>query len=170
MTIAGMKMKFLASILLCLGFSTTAMAIVHGGKEFPDFHLSMTHDEDMIISKIISTMGEHNVVYLLKKSKDLRRLGTLIDHVPPLQFLGKVFSDDRLKEAMRHIRANPFKWSGFTDGLIPNMTRDRASGVLYRDLPGFAHFLRCEYSELYKHAYSKNWPAFVEVLIDNSSN
>ena len=62
------------------------------------------------IRKIINTMGEKNLVQLLMKKKELKKLGKRIDQVHPLRFLEIVFSNSKTTHSMREVRKSSFKW------------------------------------------------------------
>ncbi|MFZ4772361.1 MAG: hypothetical protein ACOYK9_00010 [Chlamydiia bacterium] len=125
----------------------------------------MSESEKKASYQIIKSMGDYNIVSLLIRQRELRRLGKMIDHVPPTYFLAYLFSDPVLKQSMRHIRDNYFKWNAFIDGLAPKMEEMARSGVLYQELPYFADFLRINYDNLYERCRQHDWEEFVKQLM-----
>ena len=131
----------------------------------PTFEIKMSETEKRAAYQIIKSMGDYNIVGLLLRQRELRRLGKMIDHVPPTYFLGYVFSDPILKSSMRRIRENYFKWTTFIEGLSPKMDEMARSGLLYQELPQFADFLRINYDNLYERCRQHDWEEFVKQLM-----
>ncbi len=125
----------------------------------------MTDAEKKVAFELIKTMGEYNVISLWLRERHMHRLGRMVEHVPPIYFLAYVFSDPILKNSMRRIRDNYFKWSHFIGGLSPKMDEMARSGALYVELPHFADFLRINYDNLYERCRQHDWEEFVKQLM-----
>jgi hypothetical protein len=129
------------------------------------FEIKMSETEKRAAYQIIKSMGDYNIVSLLLRQRELRRLGKMIDHIPPTYFLGYIFSDPILKNSMRRIRDNYFKWTTFIEGLSPKMDEMARSGLLYQQLPHFADYLRINYDNLYERCRQHDWEEFVKQLM-----
>jgi hypothetical protein len=129
------------------------------------FEIKMSESEKKAAHQIIKSMGDYNYFSLLIRQRELRRLGSMIDHVPPVYFLAYVFSDPLLKASMRKIRDDYFKWYAFIEGLSPKMDEMARSGALYLELPYFADFLRINYDNLYERCRQHDWEEFVKQLM-----
>ena len=110
-------------------------------------------------------MGEKNIALLLCDSIRLNKLGKTIDHVPPLQFVGYILCDQRLKNCLRKMSKSSFKWAQFMNGFGPNMNNEYESGRLFNDLHGFAELVGFDEEVLKGYAHERAWEAFVLALI-----
>jgi len=90
-----------------------------------------------------------------------------VRHVPPLQFLIICIGSDQLKGWMQNIRKSTLKWSGFIGGMSDSMAREKASGRLLQELPGFLLILKKKQQLLaLEQAIEKsNWSGFVDTLL-----
>lgn len=129
------------------------------------FTLNVSDEERANIYEIIHTMGTHGLFSLLKKKSRLEDLGKRIDHVPPLQFLGYIFTDPTLKKDMKSIVKNHFKWSNFVDGLSKTLLRDWNSGKIKPELAGFAELVGKDQSTLRYYLDRNEIDKFVKALL-----
>jgi hypothetical protein len=144
-------------ILICLLVKVNCFA--------DDFSLSLNSSEKYAITEIITAMGEKNLAKLLIDGLRLRRLGDSIEHVPPLQFLGFVLTNPSLKENLKKISKNTFKWSSFIDGLGANMEKELYQGRLIFQLEGFSKLVGGSVNQLEGYVYREEWEAFVKSLL-----
>lgn len=100
--------------------------------------LPITGTEKGLITELLRTMAEDNVVKLLFKQSHLKEIGRLIQPVHPLRFLGTVFSDRRLTRYMSEIRQSNFKWGEFIKGFVDRMRSEARQDNLLPYVPGFA--------------------------------
>lgn len=104
--------------------------------------------EKKVIAHIVTNMADKNVFELLLEKRDMESKGRQINHVHPLRFIGYVFSEPRLKRAMKVIKKNPFKWDGFINGFAGRMREEGARNNLARFIPGFAEHLQVDPAEV----------------------
>jgi hypothetical protein len=147
--------SFLVILIFC--FSTYLKA--------EDFSLNLNNSEKYAISEIISSMGEKNVAKLLLDGFRLRRLGDSIEHVPPLQFLGFVLTNPNLKENLKKISKNTFKWSSFIDAFGGNMEKELYQGKLIFQLEGFSKLVGGSLNQMEGYVYREEWESFVKSLL-----
>ncbi len=129
-----------------------------------EFVLSLNVNEQYAISEIITAMGEKNVAKLLLDSFRLKRLGDSIRHVPPLQFLGFVLTNSKLKDCLKKISKSTFKWSSFIDGFGENMEKEFFQGRLLSQLQGFSKLVGGSKEQLEAYVYQQDWEEFVKCL------
>lgn len=129
-----------------------------------EFVLSLNLNEQYAVSEIITAMGEKNVAKLLLDSFRLKRLGDSIRHVPPLQFLGFVLTNPRLKDCLKKISRSTFKWSSFIDGLGENMEKEFFQGKLLPQLESFSKLVGGSKEQLEAYVYEQDWEEFVKCL------
>jgi len=136
-------------------------------KEFPqkDFFSKVDPNQKEVISEIIITMGSYSLIALGLKKSHLTHLGKKLHDVPPLQFLGWIFSNPSLRKHMRSIRKSSFKWHGFLKGLKPGLEALYHSKTRKEELLRFAHFLSVPAAPLIEKADKQDWQGFVEFLI-----
>jgi hypothetical protein len=129
-----------------------------------EFVLSLYETEQYAISEIVSAMGEKNVAKLLLDSFRLKRLGDSIRHVPPLQFLGFVLTNPKLKDCLKKISKSTFKWSSFIDGFGENMEKEFLQGKLIPQLESFSKLVGGSKEQLESYVYQEDWEEFVKCL------
>jgi hypothetical protein len=129
-----------------------------------EFVLSLNANEQYAVTEIITAMGEKNVAKLLLDSFRLRRLGDSIRHVPPLQFLGFVLTNQRLKDCLKKISKSTFKWSSFIDGFGENMEKEFFHGRLIPQLEDFSKLVGGSKEQLEAYVYQQDWEEFVKCL------
>src|SRR3990167_2482367 len=95
-------MKAVCLLLTCLLLSS------HLSSEWDPQKLQTWEKET--ITDIFTTMAEKSVPSLIFESFRLKKLGDRIHHLPPLQFLGYIMTDPRLKDCIRIIQKSFFKW------------------------------------------------------------
>ncbi len=117
------------------------------------------------IYEIIHTMGTNGLFSLLRKKNHLQNLGKKIYHVEPLQLLAYIVTNPILKEDMREVERNPFKWINFIDGLSKPILKQWKEGDLQSQLPGFAHFVGKDHKDLQKYLEKGKVDEFVVELI-----
>jgi hypothetical protein len=146
--------------------SAVAVLYATGGQEgsFLD-QLPLSHEEQKIIAKIISTIGSKNEILLLLEKRSLERKGKEIEHVHPLRFLSVIFTDRELKAYFRSIRKSHFKWGHLLDGLSRRLEEEADRDNLLRYLPAFSQLLEVNLDVLRVLAHNRDWEAFVTYLL-----
>ncbi|MCI5051742.1 MAG: hypothetical protein MRY21_01235 [Simkaniaceae bacterium] len=143
-------------VLICLTASLRANE--------DDFKIVISSRQQECIYNIIKTMGTHSVFGLLKKKKKLQAMGDEIDNVPPLQFLGVIFTHEELPQYMPKIRSNVFKWSNLIGGLKKTLRSEYESGTLQPQLPAFSKAVGRSYDSLKARLDDGDFDGFVEAL------
>lgn len=133
--------------------------------EDPFLELPIDDNEKKIISSIIITMAEKNVIKLGLMRRTLEKKGKRIHHVHPLRFLGYIFSTPHLKTSMNKIKRSGFKWDGFIDGLSKKMRDEAGDNNLVRYVPGFSRFLNIESEQVMKYIHRQDWEGLVRFLL-----
>ena len=121
--------------------------------------------EQETITDIFLTMSEKTVPSLLFDAFRLTRLGDQIQHIPPLQFLGFLMTDPKLKDCIRIISRSYFKWPPFIEGIQNNMEREACQGSLFSDLAHFAKLVGGDYHKLKALCEQRKWEEFVRALL-----
>ncbi|MBS0584850.1 MAG: hypothetical protein JSR76_00945 [Verrucomicrobia bacterium] len=129
------------------------------------FMLHLKEWEKATIYEIISEVGERNMVMLFLKQRHMNSLGDSVRHVPPLQFLGFVLTDDYLKDCLQKISDHPIKWSYFIDGFGKNMQNEFNKGKIIEDLPGFSELVGSAYEKLLFFSTEGEWDRFVRATL-----
>lgn len=138
-----------------------------GSKDLSYFELTCTEADKKNIGFIIRTMAENGKISLLFKQGELKRIGEEINHVHPLRFLGTIFSDPHLKQCMREIYTDYFKWNGFMDGLGPSLTNQASQGKLMQYLNDFAKECDVAPESISGYISSKSWEDMVRYLMNH---
>lgn len=150
-----------------MAIASISMDDIHRAFESPSIYYSLpiSHEEERIIHKIISTLANKNIFSLLLERRDLERKGKQISHLHPFRFLGSIFSNPHLRSAMREVKKSTFKWDGFMDGLIPRMKEEASRDNLHRYIPGFAEHVKADPEKINYFIRHRNWDALVKYLM-----
>ncbi|HSW87438.1 MAG TPA: hypothetical protein VLG49_08085 [Rhabdochlamydiaceae bacterium] len=144
---------------------SSAQTLQDISEEDPFLELPIDDNEKKIISSIILTMAEKNVIKLGLMRRTLEKKGKRIHHVHPLRFLGYIFSTPHLRTSMNKIKRSSFKWDGFIDGLSKKMRDEAIDNNLGRFVPGFSRFLNIESEQVMKYIYRQDWEGLVRFLL-----
>jgi len=138
------------------------------GKESETHHfyaLRLTDTDCHNISKLIKQMADLGLWDLLKKSKEMQKLGEKVKPVHPLRFLGYIFSNPELKRRMPTVRESHFKWSKFTDGLCEGLNREADKGDINRFISGFAQVVGKPIHEVQGFVLRGDWHGLLHYLM-----
>ena len=82
-----------------------------------DYTTPISSDEKKQINYVIETLGNSSLIAIARMSSALEKAGKEVDHIHPLQFLGYIFSNEKLKAAMHSIRDRGWIWDKFSKGV-----------------------------------------------------
>lgn len=136
-------------------------------KEIPYNELVCTEVDKLNIAYIIQTMSSNGKLSLLFKKSELKRIGAEINHVHPLKFLETIFANPDLKECMREIHRDYFKWNGFLDGLVPSLNSQSDQGKLTQHLKDFSARVNSTPESLTPYFESRDWENLIRYLTNN---
>ena len=121
------------------------------------------------IRELVQTLGESDLISLARNRAYMKRLGDLIDHIPPLQFLSFVFTDSDLTRGMSMIMNSGFKRKAFMDGLGARLTREKNAGTLDLFLADFVTDVggTIKKEEVQKIFQSQDWDRLIYYLLEN---
>lgn len=130
------------------------------------FHnLRLTPDDCHNIAKLIKNMADLSLWELLKKSKDMKKLGRKIEPVHPLRFLGFIFSNPSLKKRMPKIQDSHFKWSKFMDGLGERLSKEARHHNLNQYIPGFCQVVGKSSHSIELYIQNHDWYGLLDYLM-----
>ncbi|MGE5196064.1 MAG: hypothetical protein ACM3JI_01890 [Anaerolineae bacterium] len=131
------------------------------------FQLPLDEVEKRIISKLIRTMAEKNIIKLAFEKRSLEKKGKRINHVHPLRFLAFIFGDPQLKSCMHQIRKSSFKWDHFVDGLAKRLKEESENNTLLPYLPGFCNYLNLNIADVASIVHNHHWESLVRYLLSH---
>ena len=131
----------------------------------PFYTLRLTPDDCKNISTLIENMADLNLFSLLRKSKQMKKLGRKLEPVHPLRFLGWIFSNPELKKRMPKIQNSYFRWSKFTEGLFGRLSREARDGNIDPFIPGFAHLVCRSCVSIEEKADCGDWAGMLDELM-----
>lgn len=106
------------------------------------FNAKIDPSDGKLIEELITTLAHTSTLGLAFKKGHLEAIGqTLDEHVPPLEFLGYIFSHQELANDMVLIRESNMKYGNFIKGLQKNMLKEDAAGCLDKKVKGFSKYL-----------------------------
>ena len=130
--------------------------------------LICTEIDKQKIARLITVMGENGKLVLWAKyQKELRQIGREIDHVHPLKFLSTIFSNPALKNYMKEIYHDYFKWTNFMDGLGNGLTAQAKQGKIAPFLNDFAKEVGAQPESLRGYVESLDWENMILFLMNN---
>ena len=125
--------------------------------------LTLDEDERRIITSLITTMAERNILKLGLMRKTLERKQR-IHHVPFFKTLADI-STSHLKTCMQKIRKSSFKWDGFIDGLSKKMRDESSHDNLEKYVPGFSEYLAINPDSVMHYISKHDWEGLVRFLL-----
>jgi hypothetical protein len=129
------------------------------------YELTLSEREKQIIHHIISEMGSKSLFALLRKRSEMLKCGDQIRNVPPMDFLGYIFSQPDLKKHMHSIKKSHFKWQNILDEVGANMSKESKHQTFQDKVESFSRFLQVDSNVLKQKAERKDWSGFVNSLM-----
>ncbi len=127
--------------------------------------LSCSSEDMACIAEILMTLAEHGKISLLFKQGHLKQLGAQINHVHPLKFLSTIFKDPELRDCMKKVADDYFKWSGFMEGLAPSLTKEADKGKLEKHLADFSKDIGISPDHIRKYFQNRDWESLIHSLM-----
>ena len=133
----------------------------------PYNELVCSEQDQAFIQELLTIIAENGKLTLLFKQGHLKQLGAQINHLHPLKFLATIFKNPRLRACMNEVANDYFKWSGFMDGLAPNLTKEADKGKLEQYLQDFCADIKVSTDHIKKYFQNRDWEALVRYLINS---
>ena len=95
----------------------------------------------------------------------MNKMGDQIRHVPPMDFLAVIFSQEDLKHQMHSIKKSMFKWNSIVDNIAENMKKERKSPDFEDKVRNFATFLGVDAEALLHKVHHNDWAGFISQLL-----
>lgn len=149
-----------------LGDEVPELTFVNNQGTHHFYALRLTPDDSHNISKLIKNLADLSLWELLKKSRDMKKLGNKVDPVHPFRFLGHIFSNHDLKKRMPKIKSSHFKWVKFTDGLCDRLSKEARRNDLNRFIPGFCQVVCCNQDVIEDFVRRHDWHGMLNYLMD----
>lgn len=126
--------------------------------------LECIESDQIKIATIISTIANCNYFTLMMKAMTLYKLGNELEPVHPLKFIACIFSNTTLKEGMKKIKTDSFKWNNFINPFIDKMNKQEN---LEAYIEGFAEEISTSQENITPFFVSRKWDELVLFLINN---
>jgi hypothetical protein len=131
----------------------------------PFYQLPLDEKEQRLIHELLKNIAEKNVWALLFKKKEMEKLGKKINHVHPMRFMGYILSEPKLKKWLREIRSSSFKWDYFIGSFGNRMKEENAKNNIAPYIPGMAHLLHVDQSQILGYFHNKDYEGWVKSLL-----
>ena len=134
------------------------------------YQLSINQSDQDHISRLIKKMADSGYWELLKKKKDMEKLGDKIYHVHPLRFIGYVYNHPSLKGRMPKIMGDIFKRRGFLnghgkkEGFAQRMSKEAHNHNLMQFVPGFAQSVGVSEDSIESFFHRHDWEGLLYYL------
>lgn len=135
------------------------------------YQLPIDQSDQDHISRLIKKMADSGYWELLKKKKDMEKLGDKIQHVHPLRFIGYVYGHHSLKSRMPKIMDDRFKRRGFLnghggkEGFAQRMTKEAHHHNLMQFVPGFAQSVGVSEAAIESYFDRHDWEGLLRFLM-----
>ncbi len=160
-----LKQMLLALTLVTASLSGSIIKIPPAAQEEMTYDkLLCSKDHKDYIEELITAMKEQSWLTLFKNRKHLEFIGSQINPVHPLKFLGTIFSNPTLKSYMPVIFEDFLKKGQLLDGLSANLNREADKGALNRYLTPFAQEVGVSPEIIQPYFQSRNWEGLVQML------
>jgi hypothetical protein len=131
-----------------------------------EFELTVSQERAEIIEEVVTTMGTTNLIMLKFKQSHLKEISKNLKGMGSFNFLGYIFTHSDLKNYMEVIADSSFKFNGIMENTRKGFDRDKASGKIWEEIPGFAKLLSVDESKLHKYIEKSQWDELVRYLVE----
>ena len=146
------------------GATTTAPK--EGHPDARDYYAPLTEQEKEDISYIITTLANKSTITLMFYKRPLNRAGDRVAHVHPLVFLGFIFSDPELKDAVIRIKGYP--WRRYAQGMAGSLESAAMRDNMHEEfIDDFANTVGIDKSLIYPSIQNEEWEQFINIVRDN---
>ena len=142
--------------LLMLSFS-----LLHG----EDFHLTMSERQAECIELIVHSLGEKSTGALMFSAGQLKSLGKEIDHVPPLEFLYTIYTNEDLYQCMKKTKERYFPWNAFISGFRDKCNRRDVYANVLENLESFCDATDLNIGDLSIYVANRDWKELVIFIL-----
>jgi hypothetical protein len=111
----------------CLLILLLTMATTLYGRSFS---AEMKPAEKERITYITNTLADTWTPALLLKKKELEKAGDAVAHIHPLRYLGLIFANQELRQALRKVRKKSWVWGQFWDPMKMSLNRETERGEM----------------------------------------
>ncbi|MBS0622815.1 MAG: hypothetical protein JSR80_07660 [Verrucomicrobia bacterium] len=119
------------------------------------------------INFIATTLADKSYAELVFYRKQLSVSGEKVDHLHPLIFCLVIFSDERLKVAIRNIRKKGLVWKEFISGVGNSFAREfEQKNICPEHITHFANALKVDPAKIRPALDGQKWETFIELLIE----
>ena len=131
------------------------------------YSLPISQTDQNMIYELIKAMGSSNYWDLIKRKKEMEKLGENVQHVHPLRFIGFIYSHPQLKWSMDKIMDDVLKRRVFLngygkkEGFVERMTKEMQERNLIRHIPGFAQSIGIDEREIAVFFHTRDWEGFL---------
>lgn len=131
-----------------------------------NYHAPVTAGERADIHYIVTFLADKSLMTIAKHRSELEEAGDRINHLHPLRFLMTVFTDEKLKVAIRNIRSRGWVWDSFYGGLKESLiTEASLQNLKPEQLQHFARTVDVSPSVLDPAIKKDDWDLFIDLLI-----
>lgn len=126
--------------------------------------LPVTEQQSKDIRELILTLANTGTMGLMFKKGQLEEIGSRINGIHPLRYLGCIYSDPQLKQCMPKILRKSMVAGRFVSELSAGLNEKMDEGQLVQYIPGFAESLHLNSQDLMPFVNSRNWRGMLEYL------
>jgi hypothetical protein len=126
--------------------------------------LPITEQQSEDIHKLILTLANTGTMGLMFKKGELEEIGSRINGIHPLRYLGCIYSDPKLKQCMPKILGKSMVAGRFVSELSAGLNEKMDEGQLVQYVPGFAEDVHVDAQALMPFVNSRNWRGMLEYL------
>jgi hypothetical protein len=121
-----------------------------------------------LIKDLFTTIGSSYCWTLLLEKPRLEKIGQEIQSVHPLNLLEVIFTDSKVKDQMKNILNNPFKWNNFIKGFSEKMDNEASKENLLEYTNNFSKKVNVSFASISTYFKTNQWDLLVEYLINSS--
>lgn len=167
----------LAKMLLCAASSVASedlpLTLVSDASQYHHFYsLPISEIDQNNIYELIKKMAEYGYWDLLRRKKEMEKLGDSVNHVHPLRFIGYIYTHPELKKLIIKILNDVLgqKKKGFLNGhgkkkgFAHRMTKEMHHDNLMHYVPGFAQAVGVDEGQISYFFYHHDWEGLLFYL------
>jgi len=128
-------------------------------------HHNCSKEDCAKVADIITTLANNGKLSLLMSHKKrLEQLGDELTNVNPLQFLQIILEDPTLKDCLRRVEKDHFKWSNFTSSMGQKLDSFKKTKDFPAKLKKFCNDLKIPIDAVTPYLQNKDYKGFIHKI------
>jgi hypothetical protein len=133
-----------------------------------DYYVPLTPENQKDIGYIVNTLGMASLGKIGKAKSSLKKAGDRIDHIHPLRFLMRIFTDEEMKVSIHAMQSRGWVWDEFYGGLKKSLEEESFRGNMRVEMiADFSIQVGLPFDMIYPVTAERHWKQLIDLLVQN---